>query len=79
MQVTKNSKTNFLKEKAGAALAPIDYLREVRVELEKVVWPSRYQTIKLTIIVIIVTLLVGFFLGGIDYLLTNLTSWLLSR
>jgi preprotein translocase subunit SecE len=77
MKVTQNSKTNFLRDKASKAMAPLDYLQEVRVELEKVVWPTREQTIKLTMIVIIVTILVGFFLGGIDYLLTQLTSMLL--
>jgi preprotein translocase subunit SecE len=58
---------------------PIDFLLEVKVELSKVVWPSKEQTIKLTMIVIIVTLMVGFFLGGIDYLLTQLTAFLLNR
>lgn len=52
----------------------IDFLREVRVELSKVVWPSRDQTIRLTVIVIMVTLVVGFFLGGIDYFLTLLVE-----
>jgi preprotein translocase subunit SecE len=55
----------------------VDFLREVKVELEKVVWPSRAQTIRLTMIVIIVTLLVGFFIGGLDYLLTELTKLVL--
>ena len=55
----------------------VDFLREVRVELEKVVWPSRQQTIQLTMLVIIVTIIVGFFIGGIDLLLTRLTSLIL--
>lgn len=58
---------------------PIDFIREVRVELTKVVWPNRQQTIKLTVIVIIVTIIVGFFLLGIDFLATKaldaLTAW----
>lgn len=58
---------------------PIDFLREVRVELSKVVWPSRAQTIKLTIIVIMVTIIVGFFIGGIDFLLQRVTNLLLFR
>ncbi len=58
---------------------PLDFVKEVRVELEKVVWPSKEQTIKLTFIVVLVTLMVGFFLGGFDYLLTQLSSWLLSK
>lgn len=52
----------------------IDFLKEVRVELAKVVWPSRQQTIQLTVIVVMVTILVGFFLGGVDYLLTKLLN-----
>lgn len=55
----------------------VDFLREVNVELAKVVWPSRDQTLRLTIMVVLVTLVVGFFLGGIDFLLTKLTDLLL--
>lgn len=52
----------------------IDFLKEVQVELAKVVWPTREQTMRLTIMVIIVTLFVGFFLGGIDFLLTKIDA-----
>jgi preprotein translocase subunit SecE len=55
----------------------LDFLKEVRVELQKVVWPSRRETMQLTIVVIMVTLLVGFFLGGIDLVLTHLTGLIL--
>lgn len=51
----------------------IDFFKEVRVELEKVVWPTRDQTIRLTLMVIFITIIVGFFIGGVDYLLTELT------
>lgn len=56
-----------------------DFLTEVKVELSKVVWPTREQTIRLTVIVILVTVTVGFFLGGIDYLLTKLLEIILQR
>lgn len=49
--------------------SPLDFLKQVRVELAKVVWPSRQQTIKLTLIVIIVAMVVGFFILGVDFLL----------
>lgn len=55
----------------------IDFLKEVRVELSKVVWPTRDQTIQLTIVVILVTLAVGFFIGGIDLGLTKLLNLIL--
>ena len=54
----------------------LDFLREVQVELTKVVWPTRDQTIRLTFIVIFITVLVAFFVGGIDYILTNISSYL---
>jgi preprotein translocase subunit SecE len=54
----------------------LDFLKEVRVELAKVVWPTRDQTIRLTFIVIFVTVMVAFFVGGIDYILTTLSSYL---
>ena len=57
----------------------INFFKEVREELDKVVWPSRQQTIQLTTVVIAVTLAVGGFIGGIDYLLTLLTKTLLKQ
>lgn len=57
----------------------LDFLKEVKVELEKVVWPTKSQTMQLTVIVILVTIIVGFFLGGIDWLLTKITDLLVNR
>lgn len=50
----------------------IDYLKASRVELKKVVWPSRREIIQHTALVIGVSIGVAFFLGGIDYILTLL-------
>ncbi|MDO8498690.1 MAG: preprotein translocase subunit SecE [bacterium] len=55
----------------------IDFFSEVKVELSKVVWPTPNQTIRLTLIVIIVTITVGFFLFGVDSALTKLIELLL--
>lgn len=54
----------------------LDFFREVRVELEKVVWPTREQTIRLTLIVISITVMVGFFVGGVDFIFIKLNSLL---
>lgn len=54
----------------------LDFLREVRVELMKVVWPTRDQTIRLTFIVILITVIVAFFVGGLDYIFTRINSYL---
>lgn len=52
----------------------LDFLREVRVELAKVVWPSKEATFRLTILVIVITIVVGFFIGILDLGLTKLSS-----
>lgn len=57
----------------------LDFLSGVRVELSKVVWPTPNQTFRLTIIVILVTVTVSFFVGGIDYLLTKLLEVVLKK
>jgi preprotein translocase subunit SecE len=53
------------------------FLGEVRVELEKVSWPTPRQTINLTLVVIIVSTLVGIYVGGIDLLMAKLTESIL--
>lgn len=55
------------------------FLIEVKKELEKVAWPSREQTIRYTVLVIIVAAVVGLFLGGLDYILTAMTAFLLNK
>lgn len=57
----------------------LGFLKEVREELSKVAWPSREQTIRYTILVVLVALVVGLFLGGLDYILTALTAILLEK
>lgn len=58
---------------------PFGFLKEVKEELLKVAWPTRNQIIKYTVLVITVVLVVGLFLGGLDYLLTILTDFLLKN
>ena len=41
--------------------------REVITELRRVTWPSREEAVRLTIMVLIVSAVVGLFLGGVDY------------
>ncbi|OGH11041.1 MAG: preprotein translocase subunit SecE [Candidatus Levybacteria bacterium RIFCSPLOWO2_01_FULL_36_13] len=61
------------------ATTPVSFIAEVRDELKKVVWPSRAEVIRLTGVVILVSLIVGLFLGGIDFLLTKLTEIIIVR
>lgn len=57
----------------------VNFLKEVYGELEKVAWPTREQTIRYTVLVILVAVAVGLFLGGLDYILTLLTTFLLGK
>lgn len=61
------------------ANTPANFLREVKDELGKVVWPTREEIIRLTGVVLIVSLLVGVFLGGTDYILTKLVELLVLK
>lgn len=46
------------------------FLKEVRVELQKVNWPTRKETIQYTLAVIAGSAALALFLGGLDYLFT---------
>ncbi len=56
---------------------PIRFISEVRSELTRVVWPARTEVVRLTAAVISISVLVGGFIGSLDYLLTTLTSYLI--
>ena len=43
-----------------------NYIKESKDELQRVVWPTRQETIRNTILVIAISLGVAFFLGAID-------------
>ena len=50
------------------------FLKEVQTELKKVTWPTREQAVRLTGIVVGVSLVVGLYVGVLDYALTKLIS-----
>src|SRR5262245_34451537 len=48
------------------------FLTEVRSELKKVTWPSRKEVYSTTIVVMATTVFFGFYLYGLDLLLTRI-------
>lgn len=52
----------------------IIFLKEVRLEIKKVNWPTRQETIRYTLIVIGVSVGVAMFLGGLDFLFNTLLT-----
>jgi preprotein translocase SecE subunit len=54
------------------------FFREVKVEIKKISWPQRKETIASTSIVIIIVLIIGIFLGIVDVGLARLVKLILS-
>ena len=54
------------------------FYRETVAELKKVSWPTRSEAINLTKVVLVVILIMGAFLGILDYLFTQLFGLILS-
>ncbi|HYA41748.1 MAG TPA: preprotein translocase subunit SecE [Syntrophobacteraceae bacterium] len=52
------------------------YLREVSVELKKVIWPSRKETMGSTAVVLVIVGLTAVFLGIVDLILSRLVKLL---
>ena len=52
----------------------IQFLQEVRIELGKVVWPTRREALKITGIVIIFCVFVSIFLGIVDFGVSKLIA-----
>jgi preprotein translocase subunit SecE len=50
----------------------LTYFSEIRNELSRVTWPKRNEVIKLTLIVLLVSAIVGLYVGGLDYIFTNI-------
>ncbi len=55
----------------------IQFLREVKIELKKVSWPSRKETMASTVVVIILVIIVSAFLGLVDVGLSSLIGVIL--
>jgi len=50
------------------------FLKEVRLEMKKVNWPTRKETIRYTLIVIGASVAVAIFLGSLDFIFNTLLT-----
>ena len=60
------------KEKNSYLDGVLQFLREVKIELKKVTWPSRKQAVGSTVVVIILVIIISLFLGVVDIGLSSL-------
>lgn len=68
---TPVSKPTVTKEKTFIDKG-LQFLREVKVELKKVTWPSRKQTMGSTVVVLVIVTIISIFLGVVDAGLSGL-------
>jgi preprotein translocase subunit SecE len=71
-------KTSVIERTSGVVETVRQFLREVRVELSKVTWPTRKDTIASTSVVLVIVILIAAFLGIVDLGLSKLMRLLLT-
>jgi len=50
------------------------FLKEVRLEMKKVNWPTRQETIRYTLIVLGISIAIAAFLGSLDFSFTRILN-----
>lgn len=54
-----------------------NFFKDLRKEVGRINWPSRGETVRMSVIVIVLSLIVAAFLGALDFLFFNLISKIL--
>ncbi|MBC2777215.1 preprotein translocase subunit SecE [Parasphingopyxis marina] len=60
-----------------AKVNPGEFMRQVRAETSKVVWPTRQETIQTGILVIIMTSILAMFFLGVDSFFSMIVRFLI--
>jgi len=50
------------------------FLKEVKMEMKKVNWPTKKETIRYTLIVIGISIAIAIYLGGLDFIFTTILN-----
>ena len=61
-----------------AKTSPGEFIRQVRTEIGKVVWPSRRETVQTAIMVLIMTIILAIFFLGVDAVFAAIVKGLLA-
>ncbi len=54
------------------------FMSDVQREFTKIAWPTKQNTIRLTITTIIFVIIISFYLGSVDLIIGKLISYILS-
>ena len=60
-----------------AKVSPGEFIRQVRSETAKVVWPTRKETVTTAIMVLIMTAMLAIFFLGVDSFFSTIVQFLL--
>lgn len=66
-----------LQTHQGKAL--LEFTKESRNELRRVVWPTRQETVQTTLLVLGLVILLGLIIWGIDSILLHVVGWLVGQ
>jgi preprotein translocase subunit SecE len=66
------------KEASVAKTTPLEFIRQVRAETAKVVWPTRRETVMTGVMVVIMTTMLAVFFLAIDSVFEAIVKLLLS-
>lgn len=55
------------------------FFKEVKGELKKVTWPKREETIKLTLIVVLISGIIALYVGSLDLVFTKLLELIITK
>jgi len=50
----------------------IKYIKDSIIEMKKVTWPSRKEALNYTVLIVIITIAVAIFLGGLDFIFSKI-------
>ncbi|HSX09078.1 MAG TPA: preprotein translocase subunit SecE [Candidatus Saccharimonadales bacterium] len=60
-------------------ITPVTFVRESYDELRQVVWPTRKEIFRLTGIVIIISVIMGIYVGGLDWVFTQAVQLIITK
>jgi len=71
LRAETDTTTEKSEPKTGLMQSITDYIKDVRVEMTKVTWPTRAELRESTLVVIVMVFLMMVFIGVVDRLLTQ--------
>lgn len=61
------------------ATTPVRFLKEVRDELTQVTWPTQQEVVRLTVLVLAISVVVGIYIGVLDFIFTKAIEAIIAR